>query len=148
MTTHTLTLQRVLRTPPEKVYRAFLDAQALTKWLPPFGFTANVEQLDARVGGSYRMAFTNLTSGQRHAFHGEYLELVPHSRIRYTDQFDDPSLPGTLQTTVCLTAVFCGTELQILQKGIPAAIPLQACLLGWQESLIQLAQLVEPDITD
>ena len=139
---------RVLRTTPEKVYRAFLDADALVKWLPPNGFTARVDHIDARVGGTYRMSFTNFTSGQSHAFGGTYVELQPHERIRYTDRFDDPSLPGEMQTTVSLRKVSCGTEVNVVQEGIPEAIPAEACYLGWQDSLALLAQLVEPEITD
>jgi uncharacterized protein YndB with AHSA1/START domain len=146
MPTHTVRLHRVLRAPPERVYRAFLDADALAKWLPPHGFTNKVHQLDARVGGSYRMSFTNLANGQSHSFGGEYLELVPHQRIVHTDRFDDPNLPGTLRVTVTLTAVSCGTELAIVQDGVPEVIPLEACYLGWQESLTLLAQLVEADV--
>ncbi|AKC87923.1 SRPBCC family protein [Pseudoxanthomonas suwonensis] len=146
MPTGTVRLHRVLRCPPERVYRAFLEAEAMAKWLPPYGFTASVEQMDARVGGHFRMAFTNFGNGQRHSFGGEYLELVPHSRIRYVDRFDDPGLPGEMQVSVQLTPVLCGTELQIVQEGIPEAIPEAMCYLGWQESLQQLAVLVEPDI--
>ena len=148
MPANTVRLQRVLRAPPERIYRAFLDADALTKWLPPHGFTGRVHHLEARVGGSYRMSFTNFTSGNSHAFGGEYLELVPNERIRHTDSFDDPNLPGTMQTTIALQAVSCGTELNIVQEGIPEAIPTEACYLGWQESLALLAQLVEAEIPD
>ena len=137
---------RVLRTTPEKVYRAFLDADAMAKWLPPHGFTGKVHQLDARVGGSYRMSFTNFGSGHSHSFGGEFVELVPNERIRHTDKFDDPNLPGQMQTTITLTKVSCGTEVNIEQEGIPDVIPPEACCLGWQESLVLLAQLVEPDI--
>ena len=147
MTTGTVQLHRVLRAPPERVYRAFLDADALAKWLPPHGFTGRVHELDARVGGRYRMAFTSLSTGATHAFGGEYLELVPNARIRHTDVFDDPNLPGVMETTISLRAVFCGTELQVVQQGIPAAIPLEACHLGWQESLQLLALLVEADVS-
>ncbi|MDL5032405.1 SRPBCC family protein [Pelomonas sp. APW6] len=144
--THTIHLQRVLRAPPERVYRAFLDASALAKWLPPHGFTAQIHELDARVGGRFRMSFTHFGSGHSHSFHGEYLELVPATLIRHTDQFDDPNLPGVLTVTIRLRAVFCGTELEVVQAGIPAVIPKEACLMGWQESLMLLAQLVEPEI--
>ncbi|MGE5768249.1 MAG: SRPBCC family protein [Bacteroidota bacterium] len=143
MATHTVQLHRVLRAPPESVYRAFLDADAMAKWLPPHGFTGKVHHLDARVGGGYRMSFTHFATGQSHAFGGEYLELVPHERIVHTDQFDDPNLPGEMRTSVSLTKVSCGTELRVVQEGIPAAIPPEACYLGWQESLALLAQLVE-----
>src|SRR3954452_18950129 len=137
---------RVLRASPEKVYRAFLDADALAKWLPPNGFTCKVHELDAKVGGRHRMSFTNFGTGQAHSFGGEYLELVPHERIRYTDKFDDPNLPGEMQTTITLKRVSCGTELNIVQEGIPDVIPPEACCLGWQESLALLASLVEPEI--
>ena len=146
MATNTVRLHRVLRTTPEKVYRAFLDADAMAKWLPPHGFTGRVHQLDAKVGGTYRMSFTNFTTGQSHSFGGRYLELVPNERIRHTDAFDDPNLPGEMQTTVSLRPVSCGTEVNIVQEGIPHAIPVEACYLGWQESLALLAQLVEPEI--
>ena len=146
MSTNTIRLHRVLRAKPEKVYRAFLDADALAKWLPPNGFTCKVHQLDTRVGGAHRMSFTNFTTGQRHSFGGEFLELVPHERIRYTDKFDDPRLPGELQVTVTLKKVSVGTELSIVQEGVPAAIPPEACYLGWQESLALLAKLVEADV--
>ncbi len=148
MPTSTVRLHRVLRTTPEKLYRAFLDADAMAKWLPPNGFTGRVHQMDARIGGSYRMSFTNFTTGHSHDFGGKYLELVPHERIRYTDKFDDPNLPGEMQTTISLNQVSCGTELSIVQEGIPKAIPPEACYLGWQESLAQLAKLVEPEIPD
>jgi len=138
----------VLRATPEKLYRAFLDADAMAKWLPPNGFTGKVHQMDARVGGTYRMSFTNFTTGHSHAFGGKYLELVPHERIRYTDNFDDPNLPGEMQTTISLKQVSCGTELNIVQEGIPEAIPAEACYLGWQESLTLLARLVEAEIAD
>src|SRR5688572_15653014 len=144
--THTIRIHRVLRASPEKVYRAFLDADAMVKWLPPHGFTGKVHQLDVRVGGSYRMSFTNFSNSQSHSFGGEYLELVPNERIRHTDRFDDPNLPGEMITTITLKKVFCGTELNILQEGIPDVIPTEACCLGWQESLTLLAQLVEADI--
>jgi uncharacterized protein YndB with AHSA1/START domain len=146
MTTGTVRLQRVLRAPPERVYRAFLDAEAMAKWLPPHGFTCKVHHLEAKVCGTFRMSFTNFNTGNGHAFGGEYLELVPHARIRYTDRFDDPNLPGELQVTVNLTKVVCGTEIDIVQEGIPEAIPTEMCYLGWQESLAQLATLVEPEI--
>jgi uncharacterized protein YndB with AHSA1/START domain len=146
MATGTVRLHRVLRAPPERVYRAFLDPDAMAKWLPPHGFTGKVHHLDARVGGSYRMSFTNFSTGATHSFGGEYLELVPHERIRNTDKFDDPNLPGTLVVTVTLKKVSCGTELDILQEGIPEVIPVEACHLGWQESLALLAMLVEPEI--
>jgi uncharacterized protein YndB with AHSA1/START domain len=136
----------VLRAKPEKVYRAFLDANAMAKWIPPHGFTCTVHHLDARVGGSFRMSFHNFSSGHGHSFGGEYIELVPNQRLRYTDKFEDPNLPGVLEVTVSLTPVICGTELSITQSGIPEAIPLEMCYLGWQESLAQLATLVEPDI--
>lgn len=146
MPTHTLRLHRVIKAPPERVYRAFLDGDALVKWLPPNGFTCKIHHLDARAGGDYRMSFTNFSTGQNHAFAGEYIELVPHERIRYTDTFDDPNLPGVMHTTVSLREVFCGVELTIVQEGIPEMIPVQACYLGWQESLVLLAKLVEADI--
>ena len=148
MTTNTIRLHRVLRAPPEKIYRAFLDADAMAKWLPPHGFTGRVHHLEAKVGGTHRMSFTNFTTGGGHSFGGKYLELVPHERLRYTDTFDDPNLPGELQVTVTLKAVSVGTELTIVQEGVPAVIPPEACYLGWQESLAQLAQLVEPEIPD
>lgn len=146
MSTHTIRLHRILRTTPEKVYRAFLEAEALAKWIPPFGFTARVHHLDAKVGGTFRMSFTNFSTGHSHAFGGEYLELVPYERLRYTDKFDDPNLPGVITVTVALKKVSCGTELNVEQAGVPAVIPAEACYLGWQESLAQLAQLVEPEI--
>ena len=145
---NTVRFHRVLRTTPEKVYRAFLDADAMAKWLPPNGFTGKVHQLDARVGGSYKMSFTNFSTGSGHSFGGEYIELVPNERIRHTDRFDDPSLPGEIQTTITLTRVSVGTELNIVQEGLPAAIPPEACTLGWQESLTLLTKLVEADIPD
>ena len=145
---NTVRFHRVLRAPPERIYRAFLDADALVKWLPPHGFTGKVQHLDARVGGSCKMSFTNFTTGHSHSFGGEYLELVPHERIRYTDKFDDPNLPGEMQTTVSLRAVSCGTELSIVQEGIPEAIPTEMCYLGWQDSLALLAQLVEAEIKE
>lgn len=146
MPTSTVHLHRVLRSPPERVYRAFLDAAALAKWLPPNGFTGTVHHLQAEVGGSYRMSFTNLATGDGHAFGGDYLELVPHERIRYSGKFDDQNLPGVMQTTVSLTQTPFGTELNVVQEGIPEAIPVQACYLGWQESLALLKMLVEADI--
>jgi uncharacterized protein YndB with AHSA1/START domain len=139
-------LHRVLKTSPEKVYRAFLEGGALAKWLPPYGFTCTVHHLDAKVGGTFRMSFHNFGSGNGHSFGGEYLELVPHERIRYTDKFEDTNLPGVLEVTVSLKPVICGTEVNITQSGIPEMIPLEMCYLGWQESLEQLAKLVEPDI--
>ena len=141
-------LHRVLRAPPDRVYRAFLDPDAMAKWLPPHGFTGKVHQMDARVGGGYRMSFTNFGSGNSHSFGGRYTELTPHERIRYTDKFDDPNLPGEMQVSISLRKVACGTEVSIVQEGIPAAIPLEFCYLGWQESLLLLAQLVEPEIPD
>jgi len=146
MSTNTVRLHRVLRAPPERVYRAFLDAAALAKWLPPHGFTGTVHQMDARVGGTYRMSFTNFTTGQSHSFAGKYVELVPGERIRYTNVFDDPNLPGEMQTTIVFKQVFCGVEMNVVQEGIPAAIPVEGCYLGWQESLTLLAQLVEADV--
>lgn len=143
MSTNTIRLHRILRAPPEKVYRAFLDGDAMAKWLPPNGFTGKVEHLDAKIGGSYRMSFTNFTTGRSHAFGGIFLELVPGTCIRHTDRFDDPNLPGEMQTTVSLRRVAFGTELTIVQEGIPEAIPPEACSLGWQESLALLAKLVE-----
>lgn len=144
--TNTIRLHRVLRATPEKVYRAFLDADAKAKWLPPNGFTGKVHHQDARVGGTYKMSFTNFSTGRSHSFGGEYRELVPYERIRYTDKFDDPNLPGDMQVTVNLKKVFGGTELNIVQEGVPAVIPAEACYLGWQESLRNLAKLVEPEI--
>jgi len=146
MATGTVRLHRVLRTKPEKVYRAFLDADAMAKWLPPYGFTSKVHHLDARVGGSFKMTFQNYSTGNGHSFSGEYLELVPNELVRYTDRFDDPNLPGELRVTVALKPVTCGTDVSIIQEGIPEAIPVEMCYLGWQESLAQLATLVEPDI--
>jgi uncharacterized protein YndB with AHSA1/START domain len=148
MPTNTIRLHRVLRAPPERIYRAFLDAEAMVKWLPPNGFTGKVHQLDAKVGGSYKMSFTNFSSGQSHSFGGEFLELVPNERIRHTDRFDDPNLPGQMETTITLKAVFCGTELSIVQEGVPEVIPPEACYLGWQESLMLLAKLVEAEVPD
>ena len=142
----TVRLHRVLKTSPDKIYRAFLNADAMAKWLPPNGFTCSVHHMDAKVGGTFRMSFTNFTTQQSHSFSGEYLELVPGERLRYTDRFDDPGLPGVLQVTITLKPVMCGTELNVLQEGIPDAIPVEMCYLGWQESLEGLARLVEPDI--
>lgn len=146
MSDHSVRLHRVLRAPPERVYRAFLEPDALARWLPPFGFLCRVHEMDARVGGRFRMSFVNFGRGQAHSFGGEYLELVPSRRLRYTDRFDDPNLPGEMRVTVDLAPVSCGTGLSVLQEGIPEVIPLEMCYLGWQESLLQLAQLVEPDI--
>lgn len=146
MATHTVKLHRVLRATPERVYRAFLDADAMAKWLPPHGFTGKVHHMDARVGGTYKMSFTNFSTGHSHSFGGAYLELLPNERIRHTDKFDDPNLPGEMQTTVSIRQVTCGTELDIVQEGIPEAIPPEACYLGWQESLTLLSQLVEAEI--
>jgi uncharacterized protein YndB with AHSA1/START domain len=144
--TLTIRLHRVLRTNPERVYRAFLEAEAVAKWLPPYGFTCKVHHMDAKVGGTYKMSFTNFTTGHGHSFGGEYRELVPFERMRYTDKFDDPGLPGEMQTIVTLKQVSCGTEVDVVQEGLPEAIPLEMCYLGWQESLAQLARLVEPVI--
>jgi uncharacterized protein YndB with AHSA1/START domain len=144
--TNTVRLHRVLRAPPERVYRAFLDPDALVKWTPPHGFTGKVHRMDAKVGGGYRMSFTNFGTGQSHAFGGTYVELVPNERIRYTDRFEDPNLPGEMQVTVRLRPVSTGTEVEIVQEGLPAAIPVDACHLGWQESLSLLAHVVEPEI--
>jgi uncharacterized protein YndB with AHSA1/START domain len=148
MTANTVRLHRVIRATPEKIYKAFLDADAMAKWLPPNGFTCKVHHLDAKVGGSYKMTFTNFTTGKSHSFGGTYLELKPHEHIRYTDKFDDPNLPGEIQTTITLKKVSCGTEVNIVQEGIPPAIPAEACYLGWQESLTLLAKLVEAEIRD
>ncbi len=148
MPTNTIQLHRVLRATPERIYRAFLNAEALAKWLPPNGFTAKVHHLEAKVGGTHKMSFTNFSTGQSHAFGGSYLELVPNERIRYTDQFDDPNLPGEMQVTISLKPVSVGTELSIVQEGVPDVIPTEACYLGWQESLTLLAQLVEVEIPD
>jgi uncharacterized protein YndB with AHSA1/START domain len=148
MPTGTVRLHRVLRAPPERVYRAFLDADAMAKWLPPYGFTCKVHHLDAKVGGTFRMSFTNFTTGHGHSFGGEYRELMPQQRIRYSDKFDDANLPGEMETTVSLKQVSVGTELNVVQDGIPEAIPVEMCYLGWQESLAQLATLVEPQIAD
>jgi len=146
--TNTVRLHRVLRATPERVYRAFLDPDAMAKWLPPNGFTGKVHQLDAKVGGIYKMSFTNFGTGKSHSFGGKYLELKPHELLRYTDKFDDANLPGEMITTITLKQVFCGTELNITQEGIPAVIPAEACYLGWQESLTLLAKLVEAEIPD
>ena len=146
MSTGTVTLHRVLKAKPEKVYRAFLDAAAMAKWLPPYGFTCTVHHMDAKVGGSFKMSFENFSTGNGHSFGGEYLELVPGQLIRYTDKFDDPNLSGEIQVSVTLKAVSCGTELNVVQSGIPEVIPVEMCYLGWQESLAQLAHLVEPEI--
>ena len=148
VTANTVRLHRVLRASPERVYRAFLDPDAMVKWLPPYGFTGKVHDMDARVGGGYKMSFTNFGTGKSHSFGGKYLELVPHERIRYTDQFDDPNLPGEMHVTITLRKVLCGTDLSIVQEGIPSVIPLEFCYLGWQESLLMLARLVEPEIPD
>ena len=148
MPTNTVRLHRVLRTTPEKIYRAFLDADAMVKWLPPHGFTGKVHELDVRVGGSYKMSFTNFSTGKSHSFGGKYVELVQNERIRHTDSFDDPNLPGEMVTTITLKQVSCGTEFNVVQEGIPEAIPAEACYLGWQESLVLLAQLVEAEIPD
>ena len=148
MSTNTIRLHRVIRATPEKIYRAFLDADAKAKWLPPNGFTGKVHQADAKVGGSYRMSFTNFTTGKSHSFGGKYIELTPNERIRHTDSFDDPNLPGEMQVTITLKEVSCGTELNIVQEGVPDVIPAEACYLGWQESLTLLAKLVEAEIPD
>lgn len=148
MSTNTIHLHRVLRAKPERIYKAFLNAEAMAKWLPPYGFTCTVHHMDAKVGGTFRMSFTNFTSGNGHSFGGEYLELVPSQKISYTDQFEDPNMPGKMTTTVVLTPVLCGTEVNIVQEGLPEVIPLEMCYLGWQESLVQLANLVEPEIPD
>ena len=145
-TTHTIRLHRVLRASPDKLYRAFLDADAMAKWLPPYGFTCQVHHFEPKVGGTFRMSFKNFTTGHSHSFGGEYLELIPGERLRYTDKFDDPNLPGLITVTVTLKKVLCGTELAIEQAGVPAIIPAEMCYLGWQESLTQLATLVEPEI--
>lgn len=148
MSTSTVRLHRVLRAAPEKVYRAFLDPDAMAKWLPPNGFTGKVHHMDATVGGTYRMSFTNFTTGHSHSFGGQFLELMPYERLRHTDTFDDPGLPGEMETTVSLKKVSCGTELSIVQDGIPEAIPAEACYLGWQESLTLLAQLIEAELPE
>ena len=148
MQSNTIRLHRVLKSTPEKIYKAFLDADAMAKWLPPNGFTAKVHQMDPKVGGTYKMSFTNFTTDKSHSFGGTYVELIPHERIRYTDKFDDPNLPGEMETTITLAKVSCGTDVNILQEGVPGVIPAEACYLGWQESLAQLAKLVEPEIPD
>jgi uncharacterized protein YndB with AHSA1/START domain len=148
MATGTVRLHRVLRATPERLYRAFIDPDAMAKWIPPHGFTGKVHHMDAQVGGSYTMSFTNFSTGNSHKFGGEFLELVPGQRLRYTDRFDDPNLPGEMTTTVTFTPVSVGTELNIVQEGIPAMIPVEACYLGWQESLALLAQLIEAEIPD
>jgi len=145
---NTIRLHRVLRSTPERVYKAFLDPDAMVKWLPPNGFTAKMHQMDARVGGTYRMSFTNFTTGKSHSFGGKFLELTPNERLRYTDKFDDPNLPGEIQVTVTLKKVVVGTEVNIVQEGVPEVIPAEACYLGWQESLALLASLVEAEIPD
>ena len=146
MSSRSVRLHRVLRAKPEKVYRAFLEADALAKWIPPYGFTCTVDHLEAAVGGTFRMSFRNFSTGNSHSFGGDYLELIPNQRIRYTDKFDDPNLPGVLEVIVSLEPVTCGTELSIVQSGIPDVIPLEMCYLGWQESLMLLARVVEPEI--
>jgi uncharacterized protein YndB with AHSA1/START domain len=146
MSTGKVQLHRVLRAPPERVYRAFVTADALAKWSPPYGFTCQVHHLEIKVGGAFRMSFTNFTTGNGHSFGGEYLEIVPNERLRYTDKFDDPNLPGEMQVTISLKKVLCGTEINIVQEGIPEIIPVEMCYLGWQESMAQLATLVEPEI--
>jgi uncharacterized protein YndB with AHSA1/START domain len=148
MATGTVKLHRVLKANPERVYRAFLDADAMAKWIPPYGFTCKVHHMEPKVGGTFKMSFTNFTTGHAHSFGGEYLELVPNEKLRYTDKFDDPNLPGIITVTVILKSVICGTELNITQEGIPEVIPVEMCYLGWQESLAQLAHLVEPEIPD
>ena len=148
MSTNTIRLHRVLRAAPEKIYRAVLNPDAMAKWLPPNGFTGKVHHMDAKVGGTYKMSFTNFTSGSSHSFGGEYLELIPHERIRYADKFDDPNMPGEMQVTVELKTVSCGTDVSIVQEGVPSVIPAEACYLGWQESLILLAKLVEAEIPE
>ncbi len=146
MAGNTVRFHRVLKAPPERIYRAFLDPDAMAKWLPPNGFTGKVHSMDASVGGGYKMSFTNFTTGQAHSFGGKYLELVPNAKLRYSDAFDDPNLPGEMMTTIVLAAVSCGTEVNIEQSGIPTMIPVEMCYLGWQESLAMLAMLVEPEI--
>ena len=148
MGTNTIRLHRVFRATPERIYRAFIDADAMVKWLPPNGFTAKVHHMDAKVGGTFKMSFTNFTTGKSHSFGGQYLELVPHERLRYTDNFDDPNLPGEMRVTVTLKKVSCGTEVNIVQEGVPDVIPVEACYLGWQDSLILLGKLVEAGIPD
>ena len=147
-TSNTVKLHRVLRAPAERVYRAFLDPEAMVKWIPPHGFTGKIHHMDLRVGGGYRMSFTNFGTGKSHSFGGTYLELTPNERIRYSDSFEDPNLPGEMQVTISLKTVLCGTELEIIQEGVPAAIPVEFCYLGWQESLNLLCLLVEPEIPD
>jgi uncharacterized protein YndB with AHSA1/START domain len=146
MSSHTIRLHRVIRATPEKVYRAFLDGDAMSKWLPPYGFTCKVHHLEPKVGGTFKMSFKNFTTGNSHSFGGEFLELVPNERLRYTDKFDDPNLPGVITVTVVLKKVMCGTEINIEQAGVPAVIPAEMCYLGWQESLEQLVKVVEPEI--
>lgn len=148
METNTIRLHRVFRATPERIYRAFLDADAMTKWLPPNGFTAKVHHMEPKVGGTFKLSFTNFTTGNSHSFGGTYLDLVPNERICYTDTFDDPNLPGEMRVTVTLKQVSCGTDVNIVQEGVPAVIPTEACYLGWQESLILLGKLVEPEIPD
>lgn len=148
MSTNTVRLHRVIRTTPEKVYRAFLEPEALAKWIPPHGFTCKVHEMNPKVGGTFKMSFTNFTTGQSHSFGGKYLELVPGQRLHYTDKFDDPNLPGEMKVTIELKKVLCGTELSVVQEGIPAVIPVEMCYLGWQESLVLLANLVEPEIKE
>jgi len=148
MSARTVRLHRVLRAKPERVYRAFLDPEAMVKWLPPNGFTGKIHHIDPKVGGAYEMSFANFTTGKSHAFGGKFLELVPNERIRHTDSFDDPNLPGEMQTTITFKQIFCGTELNIAQEGIPEQIPVEACYLGWQDSLALLAKLVEAEIPD
>ena len=148
MGTNTIRLHRVFRAAPERIYRAFIDADAMVKWLPPNGFTAKVHHMDAKVGGTFKMSFANFTTGKSHSFGGQYLELVPHERLRYTDNFDDPNLPGEMRVTVTLKKVSCGTEVNIVQEGVPNVIPVEACYLGWQDSLILLGKLVEAEIPD
>lgn len=148
MPSHTIRLHRVLRAPPERIYKAFIDADAMAKWLPPNGFTGKVHEMDAKVGGGYRMSFTNFSTGARHSFGGTFLDLMPSELIRYTDRFDDPNLPGEMKTTVTLKKVALGTELHVVQEGVPEVIPAEACYLGWQESLVLLAKLVEAEIPD
>ena len=148
MATSTIRLHRVIRAAPERVYKAFLDPDAMVKWLPPNGFTGKVQQMDAKVGGTYKMSFINFSTGKSHSFGGKYVELTPHERIRYTDAFDDPNLPGQMMTAVTLRKVFCGTDLTVVQEGVPDVIPPEACYMGWQESLILLSKLVEAEIPD
>lgn len=148
MPAHTIRIHRVLRASPEKVYRAFTEADAMCRWLPPFGFLGKMRRFEPRVGGSFKMSFVNFGSGKEHSFGGEYLEMVPHERLRYTDRFDDPALPGEITVTVTFKKALCGTEINVVQAGVPEVIPAEMCHLGWQESLVQLAQLVEPEIPD